>query len=74
MATVTGPVAPFSPSLSVGVDRLLADAHAAAVVPPALDQRAGELVHQPHEIGDEQVGRALVDVARRADLLHGAPC
>ena len=31
-----------------------------------------DLVHQPHEIGDEQIGWPLIDVARRTDLLHGA--
>ena len=33
---------------------------------------AGDLVHLPHEIRDEQIRRALIDVARRSDLLHGA--
>ena len=53
------------------LDHLLADLHPRAIAIPA-DDGAGQLVHKAHEIGDEKIGRTLVDVARRADLLHHA--
>src|SRR5262245_53669133 len=37
-------------------DRLLADTHAPFAA-TALDEEAGQLVHQAHEVGDELVGR-----------------
>ncbi len=50
---------------------MLADAHP-DLPAPALDDRAGQPVHDPHEVGDEQVGRALVDLARPPVLLQHA--
>ena len=53
------------------LDYLLADLHPRTIAIPA-DDGAGQLVHEAHEIGDEKIGRTLVNVARRADLLHHA--
>src|ERR1043166_1550177 len=66
--SVVGSVETFT---QPGVDRLRTDADAPFAV-TALDQGARQLVHQPHEVGDEQIGGAQVDLARCADLLHGA--
>ena len=52
-------------------EHVIADAHPHLAV-PALDDLARQPVHDAHEVGDEQVGRALVDVARAAVLLQHA--
>ncbi len=49
---------------------VLAD-HDHRPVAVAADHGRRHPVHQPHEVGDEQVCRSLIDVARRADLLDG---
>ena len=50
----------------VGAPALAEIDHAELAV--AFDQRAGELVGGAGEIGDEQIGRAIVDFVGRADL------